>query len=538
MFVKVKAHRGDPANELADAAADRGRTDGALVQPSVWPQLMYSLRPSEDDTDATTDLRPRRAGQSTKKLFAKQAALLCAEQAKGACAEWFKRQGQYRSGLAAYLTDRGVPDRARRRLFQSVSRTFPCQQWLAMARIKESADCPHCLRRSESHRETMGHIQCACPSLERARIAAHHHIWRSLLAMITASSRPTLVPSGTRWTKKTGRPTGEVIDNRDFLARVKEGQGIVTLTETEKAGVFSRRCLAEGVHICDGREYWVPVNDTEVEWSFPTVTSPTAHAEWTVSQILTYLEVLVPNDDQLRKCAETCVGKCSCGDVACTAEGCRYAPHSTDSREDNMDIVNAPAPSPPPGWDEDNEDRGGGPDQEQAHAASPPSPHVRCCDRVTKLLKQRPDGVAFNHGLKQVLILEFTRAYDKQEDWADTTEAYKTSRYIPLLQLLRTILGPLGWEIAQANFTVGVWGSIPESRFDKSLTALGVPRSKFNSIHAKCSRAALDMHEFMLQCYYQIRGRSAEKLQVDKAMLTSTPLGGIARLSPCHVISR
>ena len=46
------------------------------------------------------------------------------------------------------------------------------------------------------------------------------------------------------------------------------------------------------------------------------------------------------------------------------------------------------------------------------------------------------------------------------------------------------------------------------------------------------------MHEFMLQCYYQIRGRSAEKLQVDKAMLTSTPLGGIARLSPCHVISR
>ena len=92
--------------------------------------------------------------------------------------------------------------------------------------------------------------------------------------------------------------------------------------------------------------------------------------------------------------------------------------------------------------------------------------------------------------------------------------------------------------IAQANFTVGVRGSIPESRFDSSLTTLGVPRSKFNSIHAKCSSAALDMHEFMLQCYYQIRGRSAERLQADKAMLTSTPLGGIARLSPCHVISR
>ena len=43
---------------------------------------------------------------------------------------------------------------------------------------------------------------------------------------------------------------------------------------------------------------------------------------------------------------------------------------------------------------------------------------------------------ARSRGLKKVLMLEFTRAYDKQEDWVDTTEAYKTSRYIPLLQLV------------------------------------------------------------------------------------------------------
>ena len=539
VFVKIKAHRGDPANELADAAADMGRTDGVLVRPSEWPQLMYSLRPSEDGADAATDLRPRRAGQGTKKLFAKQAALLCAEQAKGACAEWFRRQGQHRSGLAAYLTDRFVPERARRRLLQSVSRTFPCQQWLAMARIKESADCPHCLRRSASHRETMGHIQCACPSLERARIAAHHHIWRDLLAMLAASSQPILVPSGTRWTKKTGRPTGDVIDDANFLARVKQGHGTVSLTEAEMTGKFSKRHLAKGVHIRDGNgDYWVPANDTEVEWSLPTTTSPTAHVEWTVSQILAHLEVSTLTDDQLRQHATTCVGRRSCGDFACTSNGCTYAPHSDNYGQDDMDTGDAPAPPPPSdqgGGDDDPEDES---DREQDGVTSPPPPHVPCCDRVTQLLKQRPDGVAFNHGLKKVLILEFTRAYDKPEDWADTTEAYKTSRYIPLLQLLKQILGPLGWEIAQANFTVGVWGSIPESRFDSSLAALGVPRSKFSSIHARCSRAALDMHEFMLQCYYQIRGRNAERLQVDKAMLTSTPLGGIARLSPCHVISR
>jgi len=68
VFVKVKAHRGDPANELADAAADMGRTYGALVQPTIWPQLMYSLRPSDDGADAATDLRPRRAGPSQPTL--------------------------------------------------------------------------------------------------------------------------------------------------------------------------------------------------------------------------------------------------------------------------------------------------------------------------------------------------------------------------------------------------------------------------------------------------------------------------------------
>ena len=408
-----------------------------------------------------------------------------------------------------------------------------------MARIKESADCPHCLRRSASHRETMGHIQCACPSLERARIAAHHHIWRGLLAMLAASSQPILVPSGTRWTKKTGRPTGDVIDDANFLARVKQGHGTVSLTEAEMTGKFSKRHLAKGVHIRDGDgDHWVPANDTEVEWSLPTTTSPTAHVEWTVSQILAHLEVSTLTDDQLRQYATTCVGRRSCGDFACTSNGCIYAPHSDNYGKDGMDTGDAPAPPPPSdqgGGDDDPEDES---DREQDGVTSPPPPHVPCCDRVTQLLKQRPDGVAFNHGLKKVLILEFTRAYDKPEDWADTTEAYKTSRYIPLLQLLKQILGPLGWEIAQANFTVGVWGSIPESRFDSSLAALGVPRSKFSSIHARCSRAALDMHEFMLQCYYQIRGRNADRLQVDKAMLTSTPLGGIVRLPPHHVISR
>ena len=134
-----------------------------------------------------------------------------------------------------------------------ISRTFPCQQWLAMARIKESADCPHCLRHSVSRRETMEHIQCACPSLERARIAAHHHIWRSLLAMLAASSQPTLVPSGTRWTKRTGCPTGTAIDDVDFLTRLKQYRRPAAKVRCDLCGkgqLRGCRLHRRWVHVC------------------------------------------------------------------------------------------------------------------------------------------------------------------------------------------------------------------------------------------------------------------------------------------------
>ena len=146
----------------------------------------------------------------------------------------------------------------------------------------------------------------------------------------------------------------------------------------------------------------MPANDTEVEWSLPTTTSPTAHVEWTASQILAHLEVSTLTDDQLRQYATTCVGRRSCGDFACTSNECIHAPHSDSYGKDGMDIGDAPAPPPPSdqyGGDDDPEDES---DREQDGGTSPPPPHVPCCDRVTQLLKQRPDGVAFNHGRKKV----------------------------------------------------------------------------------------------------------------------------------------
>ena len=63
---------------------------------------------------------------------------------------------------------------------------------------------------------------------------------------------------------------------------------------------------------------------------------------------------------------------------------------------------------------------------------------------VIHILKQQPDGVACNHGLKKVVVLQFTRAYDKNEDWAVTSEDYKTSRHVSSIDMLQTMPGPTG----------------------------------------------------------------------------------------------
>ena len=71
--------------------------------------------------------------------------------------------------------------------------------------------------------------------------------------------------------------------------------------------------------------------------------------------------------------------------------------------------------------------------------------------------------------------------------------------------------------------------------YDMSLAALGVPRSKFSSIHARCSRAALDMHEFMLQCYYQIRGQGVCERHHAHITIERLPRQLLPRCLQCHL---
>ena len=95
--------------------------------------------------------------------------------------------------LGEYLADANVKESATRRLLQSVSNQFPCNVTLFRNGLSPTPLCPQCVRSNpqSQQRESFGHIQCWCPTLAKPRTAAHHSIWRELLASIKINSNTT-----------------------------------------------------------------------------------------------------------------------------------------------------------------------------------------------------------------------------------------------------------------------------------------------------------------------------------------------------------
>ena len=94
------------------------------------------------------------------------------------------RQECGRSLLGAALAQMET-DAGKRRLLQTLAGTYPCRSLLHRWGRADSAQCPLCGALSESQ----SHIQCLCPSLEEARIAAHHQIARCLWTAIEHGGR-------------------------------------------------------------------------------------------------------------------------------------------------------------------------------------------------------------------------------------------------------------------------------------------------------------------------------------------------------------
>ena len=140
-------------------------------------------------------------------------------------------------------------------------------------------------------------------------------------------------------------------------------------------------------------------NASELRWHFPSALSPEAHAEWGLYKILEHMglhEILPPGSGKNRAKL----------------------------------------------WK----------DIEEYHTAYA----IEFDDAdIDTLIARRPDGRAFDVEEKLCVFLEYTRALDTNEDWAERKEQEKNDRYNSLLGFINHLSHreKSGWKASQTNFT-------------------------------------------------------------------------------------
>ena len=307
-FVKVKSHRGEAMNERADGSAEEGRvrpeeekkwdqrTDrmtfevkaGKATKVSVWTDSVRNAFRKQAGQAKLLDAYDKAAKHWTERVWycknqrwmratkagerAAQAGKFKEEETWGK--ECFKkleqedlgkpatdtwstdflvREGVGREELGAWLKNKAIPWKRRRRLIQVVTNTFPCGAWLHKIGYRATAGCRLCLRireergenpQGEVQAESIGHIQSAgCLGQSEVVTTAHNRCIRDLLRdiqthtkkssglkMLTLESEQTI---GKLWEQKE---CGSICQKQELWEAAKETEMNIPLQRQEDEG--------------------------------------------------------------------------------------------------------------------------------------------------------------------------------------------------------------------------------------------------------------------------------------------------------------
>jgi len=94
---------------------------------------------------------------------------------------------------------------------------------------------------------------------------------------------------------------------------------------------------------------------------------------------------------------------------------------------------------------------------------------------IDTFIARRPDGLAFDKEKRLCVYLEYTRAMDTNEDWAEKKEQEKNDRYSSHLGFINHLSHRenSGWKASQTNFTTGVRGSLKTNQSYETGVARG-----------------------------------------------------------------
>jgi len=124
---------------------------------------------------------------------------------------------------------------------------------------------------------------------------------------------------------------------------------------------------------------------------------------------------------------------------------------------------------------------------------------------IDTFIARRPDGLAFDKEEKLCVFLEYTRAMDTTEDWAERKEQEKNDRYSSLLGFINHLSHreKSGWKASQTNFTTGVRGSLHTNQFLTRLESLGVKnRNTREAIRNMTVQKTLSMSDMILKFFF------------------------------------
>jgi len=103
------------------------------------------------------------------------------------------------------------------------------------------------------------------------------------------------------------------------------------------------------------------------------------------------------------------------------------------------------------------------------------------------------------------VFLEYTRAIDTNEDWAEKKEQEKNDRYSSHLGFINhfSYREKSGWKASQTNFTTGVRGSLHTNQFLTRLESLGVKnKSMQEAIRNTTVQKTLSMSDMILKFFF------------------------------------
>ena len=199
-IVKCPAHKAHPLNEAADAAASRAAEEGdvetAALSHADSKAVRFCLRGRLTEWGAgvrralaqveTSHYQALLTERLTRQATSDEPGADLPDDRRGGravslTAQWLLRPEQGRQYLGAAMAEmrHGA---AKRRVMQTVAGLFPCQ---ALLHRWGKAPSPQCLLCS-GDTESVAHIQCWCPALKEARIAAHHAIAAHIMQMLQA----------------------------------------------------------------------------------------------------------------------------------------------------------------------------------------------------------------------------------------------------------------------------------------------------------------------------------------------------------------